>query len=1175
MALAIPVASQAQTVLSNEYSEVASLSGATVQMYGKSELHITNGGTPVSGSTINMHDVDSWVFLHAVKPSSAVSLLTQFQVDGAAAENGSNVRVVQHGQGAVVIPYPSGFKPMEVFDGENFSGDSVKLSSNVGYGVVLQSKISSFKLKRGYTATLAQNSDGTGLSVNYVASDGDLEIGALPNGLNNQVSLIRIFPWRWTAKKGACDVTPSDLDAKWYYNWNISGAAANPDYEYVAIKQQPNWPGLDQNWAYMGVNHLSGFNEPNNPVEDAYKNLTPPGDVANAVARQPELLGTGLRLGTPAVTDGGRQWILDFVSGAEAAGYRIDYIPIHYYRAYWNNDDPAGAANALYAFLKDIYDNTHKPIWLTEFNNGADWTDNTYDPTVTQNRNVIEAMINKMDDAPWVERYSIYSHVEWFRQTHYDDGYITPMGQMYKDHESPIGYQQTIPGKGMQATAVYYFENNLNDGSGSGNHAVSKDYPDFVAGHNGGTALQFDGVDDHVILPDSLSDCPDFTFAAWVKWDGGPAWQRIFDFGILDSGNKYMFLTPSDGGSMKFVINRGLGEAALTTTALPTGAWRHVAVTLSGNTGRLYVNGSQVATGTIAPDPDDLGAIQHYLGRSMFPNDPNFDGILDDVIIKKVAMSADQIADLANGNQAPQVIASKVDGGDASIGVPYSGSVAGSISDPDGGTITYDKVYGPAWLSVASNGSLSGTPGVGDAGPQYATIRGSDAAGAMSYTLLEINKPAPPDFEAGPVAYWDFDDVALGAANGSALPDSDGYTVWRKAATDKTGNGNHLTTWDYDFAGFDWSTSSPQGDFSIVAAGSFPAAYTWSDQSAPSGIDAESVVLSNFTVEALVTTTGSGIRTAVGRDARYVAGNASLSAFYLGVGDNDHPRALMVDENGTSVEVVADSITVPNDDSTWYHLAAVKSGDTLALYVNGVEENAVTVPGLGALAKGVQSGSDWHTGGWSLGRGLYAGGHVDRWFGHIDAVSISGVGLTPSAFVLEDMLLLAAPTGLAAESGNHQVYLSWNVISNATSYAVKRSLTSGGPYTVLSSPTTTNFLHSGMPNGLHFYYVVAAVNALGEGPNSEEADAIPSVDITDAEREISEYAIGSGTNLSVIVSNTVVGHRYQVLGTDRLDEPDWQPVSTNELGTGSSIEFNIPIVPVHAGHYYKLDVQRY
>ena len=177
-----------------------------------------------------------------------------------------------------------------------------------------------------------------------------------------------------------------------------------------------------------------------------------------------------LRIGAPAVTDGGYSWIVDFLEQAEAAGRRVDYIPIHYYRA--SDNTASGASSALYTFLKSVYDVAHKPIWLTEFNNGANWTTAT-DPTFAQNETCIEAMVNMMDETPWIERYSVYSAVEEVRQVYYDAGGYTPMGQMYKDHESPIGYQQIIPCEGMDPSAQYSFENRLSDESGAGNHAMS------------------------------------------------------------------------------------------------------------------------------------------------------------------------------------------------------------------------------------------------------------------------------------------------------------------------------------------------------------------------------------------------------------------------------------------------------------------------------------------------------------------------------------------------------------------------------------------------------------------------------------------------------------------------------------------------------------------------------
>ncbi|MBN2784851.1 MAG: immunoglobulin domain-containing protein [Pontiellaceae bacterium] len=712
------------------------------------------------------------------------------------------------------------------------------------------------------------------------------------------------------------------------------------------------------------------------------------------------------------------------------------------------------------------------------------------------------------------------------------------------------------------------------------NNAYSVGSPAYVTGKIG-QAFDLDGTSDYIVLPETAVRSRDITVATWVNWDGGGNWQRIFDFGT--GTYQYMCLTPKSGGGtlrliFKDAINSVNAESQINTTALAIGSWVHLATVLQNGYATLYVNGAAVGSVEVPfIDPVDFLPTQNYIGKSQYA-DPLFNGRVDDFRIYNHALSGAEVWDLwgQSANHAPAFTTNELSLADAVASESYTGqSLSDYADDADLDTLTFSKVFGPGWLKVASNGSLSGPPASGDVGDNTFLVRVVDSTGAGSDVELHVAVSLPPiDYEAGPLAYWDFNDVDLGAANGAAVPDSDGSTVWRVAATDKSDYGNDLTTWDSAWAGFTWSTNSDQGDFSIKSAGTYPAAFTWSDQSLPSTADIESFTGTVFTVEALATVSGSGHRTVLGRDACYLStSDSNLGALYLGLDDGNHAKFNYTDVDGNTIALTSAS-TYPANDTTFYHIVGVTDGSTVSLYVDGNLEAQATGQHLGGLGIGSVSGGDWHAGGWSVGRGLYEGKHTDRWFGYIDAVSISGVALTPDYFVLSDIALPAAPTGLVAESGDASVSLNWNAVSDATGYSIKVWSVSGGPYVAVSNPETNAYIHSGLPNGTNFFYVVSAINAAGEGPDSEEVHAVPSVEISENEFVVADYVFESQTNLSLTVSNSVVGHRYQILSTDRLVEPDWQSVDAGFSGTGSELIFGIPVSESDTNRYFKLDVQR-
>ena len=103
----------------------------------------------------------------------------------------------------------------------------------------------------------------------------------------------------------------------------------------------------------------------------------------------------------------------------------------------------------------------------------------------------------------------------------------------------------------------------------------------------------------------------------------------------------------------------------------------------------------------------------------------------------------------------------------------------------------------------------------------------------------------------------------------------------------------------------------------------------------------------------------------------------------------------------------------------------------------------------------------------------------------------AGVGGNTGGGGKTGMSVPTVPAGLSAAAGNAQVVLNWTASSGATAYDVKRSITTGGPYTQISTPTVPNFTDTGLTNGTKYFYVVSASNSVGQSANSAEVNATP------------------------------------------------------------------------------------
>ncbi len=115
-----------------------------------------------------------------------------------------------------------------------------------------------------------------------------------------------------------------------------------------------------------------------------------------------------------------------------------------------------------------------------------------------------------------------------------------------------------------------------------------------------------------------------------------------------------------------------------------------------------------------------------------------------------------------------------------------------------------------------------------------------------------------------------------------------------------------------------------------------------------------------------------------------------------------------------------------------------------------------------------------------------------------------------------------SPTGLSATAvSSSQINLAWNLLANATSYNVRRSLTSGGPYATIASVTAANYLDSGLAGGTVYYYVVSAMVGGNETPNSSPATATTLSGVLGSLIHRYSFSEAGGTNVADSVGGPI------------------------------------------------------
>ncbi len=185
----------------------------------------------------------------------------------------------------------------------------------------------------------------------------------------------------------------------------------------------------------------------------------------------------------------------------------------------------------------------------------------------------------------------------------------------------------------------------------------------------------------------------------------------------------------------------------------------------------------------------------------------------------------------------------------------------------------------------------------------------------------------------------------------------------------------------------------------------------------------------------------------------------------------------------------------------------------------------------------------------------------------INAVGESAVSPQVSAAPAAAVAVPTAPAGVTATPGDTQITIAWNAVPGATSYNIYWSTTAG--------VTTANgakiagaanpYIQAALVNGTTYYYIVTAINAVGESAVSPQVSAAPAAAVAvpaapagvtatpgDTQITIAWNAVPGATSYNIYWSTTAgvtTANGTEITGAWN---PKWKQTSANRTAADLS-----------------------
>ncbi len=249
------------------------------------------------------------------------------------------------------------------------------------------------------------------------------------------------------------------------------------------------------------------------------------------------------------------------------------------------------------------------------------------------------------------------------------------------------------------------------------------------SGETGG-ALSLDGVDGYVELPEGINQFSGgLTVMLWAKPEDNAEWSRFFEFGNGEQKDNIILSRRGDTNDLSFEVYPGIQWVGRVQSAgaIEKNTWQCFAATIDveGNA-VLYRNGKKIQQGRTG-GITDVPRKMFYIGKSQWPNDKMYKGMIDDFRIYNYVLGGQEIKGIYKSTLNPALKKSTA----GSLAAHWKlDEKEGSVAKDTQGNLDGKIIGQPHWVSGKVDGALEF-----DGVENYIELPARTSGGAFTITL--------------------------------------------------------------------------------------------------------------------------------------------------------------------------------------------------------------------------------------------------------------------------------------------------------------------------------------------------------------------------------------------------------------------------------------------------------